>query len=245
MWKRGKRSRSNSVTLTPCCASNVDTVDPAGPPPITITSDIVGRRQPLHDLLGNLDGAHRGRRAHARDRHGASRDRLPVLFDAAFVADGSPGQLGDAQVDVELVLEAQRPLEVERRRDARPPQLALGRVDAQPRGAPQRVFGLLHVAVEPAAMDDAGDVGFVVLDAAAKRVVSGRHGRSVRMKPRRHENTKKNSVQERLRVFVSSWSFYVYRIPTCSGLKNRGSRTSTRSSPSRDNARARSSACVT
>src|SRR5262245_48470169 len=38
MWKRGKRSRSNSCTFTPCCASKVETVDPAGPPPITTTS---------------------------------------------------------------------------------------------------------------------------------------------------------------------------------------------------------------
>ncbi len=38
MWKRGKRSRSNSSTVTPCCASSVETVDPAGPPPMTTTS---------------------------------------------------------------------------------------------------------------------------------------------------------------------------------------------------------------
>src|SRR5437588_328040 len=38
MWKRGKRSRSNNSTFRPCCARRVDTVLPAGPPPITTTS---------------------------------------------------------------------------------------------------------------------------------------------------------------------------------------------------------------
>src|SRR4051794_6153676 len=38
MWKRGKRSRSNSCTRKPCWASSVDTVEPAGPPPMTTTS---------------------------------------------------------------------------------------------------------------------------------------------------------------------------------------------------------------
>src|SRR6185436_17849203 len=41
IWKRGKRSRSNSCTLTPCCASREDTVEPAGPPPMTTTSEFV------------------------------------------------------------------------------------------------------------------------------------------------------------------------------------------------------------
>ena len=38
MWKRGKCSRSKSSTLWPCCASRVETVEPAGPPPMTTTS---------------------------------------------------------------------------------------------------------------------------------------------------------------------------------------------------------------
>src|SRR5882672_141872 len=38
MWKRGKRSRSNSSTETPCCERRVETVEPAGPPPMTTTS---------------------------------------------------------------------------------------------------------------------------------------------------------------------------------------------------------------
>src|SRR3972149_2740300 len=38
MWNRGNRSRSNSATRRPRWASSVETVDPAGPPPITTTS---------------------------------------------------------------------------------------------------------------------------------------------------------------------------------------------------------------
>src|SRR5690242_17612634 len=38
MWKRGKRSRSKSAVERPPSAISVDTVDPAGPPPITTTS---------------------------------------------------------------------------------------------------------------------------------------------------------------------------------------------------------------
>jgi hypothetical protein len=38
MWKRGKRSRSNRTTRRPRWAIRVETVEPAGPPPITITS---------------------------------------------------------------------------------------------------------------------------------------------------------------------------------------------------------------
>src|SRR6516162_7639033 len=41
MWKRGKRSRSNSLTRQPCWASRVETVLPAGPPPITTTSVVL------------------------------------------------------------------------------------------------------------------------------------------------------------------------------------------------------------
>src|SRR5262245_41324056 len=38
MWKRGKCSRSNRTTRQPCWASSVETVLPAGPPPMTTTS---------------------------------------------------------------------------------------------------------------------------------------------------------------------------------------------------------------
>src|SRR5437016_4816177 len=41
MWKRGKRSRSYSLTLQPCWASRVETVLPAGPPPMTMTSAVL------------------------------------------------------------------------------------------------------------------------------------------------------------------------------------------------------------
>src|SRR5436190_15003703 len=107
-------------------------------------------------------------------------------------------------MDVELVLEAKRALEIEGGRDARPPDVAPGRMDAEARLAPERVLRLLHVAEEPAEMNDAGDVGFVELDAATESVLD-----------------------------------HVYRMPTCSGLKNRGRSVSTRRSPSRDSATTR------
>src|SRR5947209_7161409 len=40
MWKRGKCSRSNSLTEWPCWAIRVEAVDPAGPPPMTTTSAV-------------------------------------------------------------------------------------------------------------------------------------------------------------------------------------------------------------
>src|SRR5262245_57347717 len=42
MWKRGKRSRSNSSTLQPRWARRVEPVLPAGPPPMTTTSVVRG-----------------------------------------------------------------------------------------------------------------------------------------------------------------------------------------------------------
>ena len=38
MWNRGKASRSNRMTRRPARASAAAAVDPAGPPPTTITS---------------------------------------------------------------------------------------------------------------------------------------------------------------------------------------------------------------
>ena len=56
--------------------------------------------------------------------------------------------------------------------DARPADVAVGRVDAEPGLAPERVLGFLHVAEEPAEMHDAGRVGLVELDAAFQTVLS-------------------------------------------------------------------------
>jgi len=71
-------------------------------------------------------------------------------------------------VDVELVLEPQRPLVVEGRRDAGPPVGRIGREDAHAVGAPQRVLRLLQVAEEGAEMHDAGGIRLVELDPAAE-----------------------------------------------------------------------------
>src|SRR5215471_8187562 len=50
MWKRGKRSRSYNWTRQPCWARSVETVLPAGPPPMTTTSVVV---QPFGLLMGS------------------------------------------------------------------------------------------------------------------------------------------------------------------------------------------------
>src|SRR5439155_7021429 len=41
MWNRGKRIRSKSRTRKPCFAASVETVEPAGPPPMTTMSQAV------------------------------------------------------------------------------------------------------------------------------------------------------------------------------------------------------------
>ena len=63
--------------------------------------------------------------------------------------------------DVEFVLEAQRPVVVERRRHARDSRRWLSRGDAEAGRAPQRVLRLLHVAEVVAEMHDARGVDFV------------------------------------------------------------------------------------
>src|SRR5258708_5167549 len=51
-------------------------------------------------------------------------------------------------------------------------------MDAQPRLAPEGVLGFLHVAEEPAEMDDAGRVRFVELDPASQGELGG-HARCI------------------------------------------------------------------
>src|SRR5262245_39333699 len=51
MWNRGNRSRSKSRTRYPCFATSAETVEPAGPPPMTATS-IMGSGIPRVPVLG-------------------------------------------------------------------------------------------------------------------------------------------------------------------------------------------------
>src|SRR5262245_42666148 len=178
MWKRGKRSRSNSSTRRPCCASSVETVDPAGPPPMTTTSGFVSMvyLETLGDFAWDVDRFQRlGVLPHADDRHRAGRDVRVALLQRARVRDRLLRQRRDAQQDVELVLEAQRAMELERGRDARPPDVGVRRMNAQAGFAPERVLGFLHVAEEPAEMDDARDVGLVELHTAAQVILAQWH----------------------------------------------------------------------
>src|SRR5262245_51431135 len=141
------------------------------------------------DLRGNVDRLHRpiGILAHAGDRHHASGDLFIAFGQQAAVADRSPADLDDPQPDIELILETQRPTEVEVGVDARPPDVRVAGMDAQSRLAPQRVLGFLHVAEEPAEMDDAGGVGLVELDPSPQDVFAQRHRVTTATKTRRHE----------------------------------------------------------
>ena len=79
----------------------------------------------------------------------------------------------DADPRVEFVLEAQRPVVVERRGHARKADAAFGARDAQAGRAPQRVLRLLHVAEVAAEMHDARRVELVEVHAAAQRLERG------------------------------------------------------------------------
>src|SRR3954468_18571977 len=127
MWKRGKISRSNSWTRRPCLASSVDTVEPAGPPPMTTTSGEgeaealmssgLDQRQHFDDVA---DGAaveqhlgaaavERARLAHPEDAHhlGVGSDREELArhareVDAAVAQDAAERHPVAADLDLHL-----------------------------------------------------------------------------------------------------------------------------------------------
>src|SRR5262249_20388654 len=129
--------------------------------------------------------------------------------------------------------------EFERRRDARPADLAAGRMDAQAGLAPHRVLGLFHVAEEPAEVHDAGDIGFVELNAASDLELTyghPAHSPITQNEPPRAQRARRKPCPARrllggLCDLCGSLFSYVYRIPTCSGRKKRGNSASTRSRP--------------
>ena len=101
-------------------------------------------------------------------------DRLAVLRYVRRVADGLFSDLDDADVHLEYVLEPERPAKVERCGDAGKADARSGRRDAEAGGAPQRMLGLFHVAVEPGKMHDSRAVGLVELHPPLQ-AVAGRH----------------------------------------------------------------------
>src|SRR6185436_6067745 len=133
MWKRGKVSRSKSWTRRPCWARSVDTVEPAGPPPMTTTSGDseattliildtdLDQRQHFDDVA---DGAaaeqhlgaasvQRARLAHPEDAHhlGVGGDREELARHArevdAAVAQDAP-ERHHVAADLRLHLARQR-----------------------------------------------------------------------------------------------------------------------------------------
>jgi hypothetical protein len=74
-------------------------------------------------------------------------------------------------VDVELFVEAKRVMVLERRGYPRKRDLGAWRRDAQTDFAPERVFSLLHVAEEPAEVDDPGWIGLVKVDSTVKPIL--------------------------------------------------------------------------
>src|ERR1700689_3395646 len=155
--------------------------------------------------------------ADANDRQAASSDLLAILPQNGTVANRLPGLLGHLQVDIELILELQRFLELEGRGHARPSDLGVAGGDAEARRAPHRVLGFLDVLEEVGEVNDAGRVGFRKPDLPVIDVLAdGRH------------DSRRGS-----QLSAISKNHHVYRTAVCSGLKNRGSRLSTLSNPSR------------
>src|SRR5687768_15662734 len=175
MWKRGKRSRSNRPTRTPCCASNVDTVEPAGPPPMTTTSKSVIVRADV--FAGSRVADARVCRQeetveeHVHAQQPGTRQRDAVVRQLRQVALGTQRRqrLGETceRIDAVLLLEVRRPygaaLELQDEL-ANQPLIGIGSVGAPERQPPglQR-FGIalprvqvLHVdAVDVAERRDA------------------------------------------------------------------------------------------
>src|SRR6266850_158399 len=133
------------------------------------------------NLVRDVDRPQRFARplADARDCQIAGRNLRRPAGNQAGVLDCLPGDCRDRDTDLELLLEVQRAMVIERRGDARPPDFGAWRRDAEAGLAPQRVLGLLHVAEEPAEMHDAGGVRLVELDASGVPIFT-RHSALVR-----------------------------------------------------------------
>src|SRR2546428_334965 len=105
---------------------SVETVDPAGPPPMTTTSGwsifVNSNLKSLGDVGRNFNRLHGFVRpsSDAGDRQRAAGDLRLAHFQSAAVPHRLPGHLHHADHDVELVLELERAIVLERRRDARP-----------------------------------------------------------------------------------------------------------------------------
>jgi hypothetical protein len=106
-------------------------------------------------------------------------DLGPVqLAEDEEIADGTAADLLDEEVNLDLLLKAQRPAEIATGAHARPADggAAFMGVNGGAERAKERVLGLLHHAVEIGEMDDARHVGLGELDAAEQLELVG-HGK--------------------------------------------------------------------
>jgi len=122
------------------------------------------KRAAMSSGMSIARGRSPGRRRTQMTRQAADRHLLAVLSQHRAVANRLPRLLHHFQVDVELILEAQRFPELEGRGHARPSDLGIARGNAQARRAPHRVLGFLDVLEEVGEVHDAGRVGFRKLD---------------------------------------------------------------------------------
>src|SRR4051812_7292458 len=89
--------------------------------------------------VGRLHAAVRQLRD-TRDLPACRRDAFTVRRDRALVTDSAARELGDGDAGLELLFETQRPVILAGRRNARPADGGVPRVDAQSGGAPERVL---------------------------------------------------------------------------------------------------------
>src|SRR5262249_47394007 len=104
------------------------------------------------------------------DRQASTRNLPLVLGEETDVPDRLPVDLRDPEPDVEFLLEGEGPMKVERGGDAGPADLRIGRMNTQPRLAPERMLRFLHIAEEPAEVHDSCCVRFVELNATAQTI---------------------------------------------------------------------------
>ena len=138
---------------------------------------LVGHLKLVGDLAWDLDRPHWLTRplAHAGNGQAASRDIGLASDHRDRVSNGFWSDFCYVECDLELIFEVQGTVEIERRRDTWKPDRCSAWGDAESGVTPQRMFGLLHVSIEPAEVNDPGGVGLVEQHPTFE-AVPARHG---------------------------------------------------------------------